>query len=59
MNAATVLSLALVALEHAAALSAIYQTAKDDGGRDLTDAEVAQVRAAALASINRLTAAIG
>jgi hypothetical protein len=58
MGAAEVLGLALTALEHAASLSAIYQKAQAEGGRDLTADEGAAVRSAALASIGKLAATL-
>lgn len=58
MGAAELLGLALTALEHAASLSAIYQKAAADGGRDLTPEEVAAVRSAAQASIDKLAATL-
>jgi hypothetical protein len=58
MGAVEALGMALTALEHAAALSAIYQKAQAEGRADLTADEVAAVRAAALASISKLAATL-
>lgn len=57
MTAAAVLELLIVALNHTAELSAIYQKAKAES-RDLTPEEIAAVRAIALAANQRLADAI-
>lgn len=58
MPVAALLDLAIAALNHATELQALYAKAMADGGRDLTQAEVDGVKAQALASSDRLAAAI-
>lgn len=57
MTAAALLELVLAGLNHTAELSALFTKATAEN-RDLTDDEVALVRAGALAATARLQAAI-
>ena len=57
MNAAIIVQLLITAIEHAAELSAVLGKANAEG-RDVTDAEVAAVRAKAKAAVDALAAAV-
>jgi hypothetical protein len=56
MTAAALLELAIVALQHASDLQALYAKAAADGGRDLTPEEVSAVRATAQAAVDKFGA---